>query len=63
MHWTGNPRHGVHLLSVLSLLGVAGTAAGQAVWTGPSGGGMMAVQEAEVLEPSHFAEAIVQAAG
>jgi hypothetical protein len=47
------------LLSGLSVLGVAGTAAGQAVWTGASGGGMMAVQEAQVLEPSHFAIGLV----
>ena len=31
----------------------------QAVWTGPAGGGMMSVQEAEVLEPGHFAFGIV----
>jgi hypothetical protein len=32
----------------------ADAAAAQAVWTGPSGGGMMAVQEARVLEPGRF---------
>jgi hypothetical protein len=41
------------LLSVLALV-AAETAAAQAVWTGTSGGGMMAVQEAHVLEPGHF---------
>jgi hypothetical protein len=42
------------LLFCAVALVVAETAAAQAVWTGPSGGGMMAVQEARVLEPGHF---------
>ena len=52
------PGRGI-LLSWLLLLGVAATAAGQALWTGPSGGGMLAVQEAEVLEPGHFSIGLV----
>ena len=44
-------------ITVWCLLAVAtaGMAEAQAVWTGPSGGGLGAVQEAQLLEPGHFA--------
>lgn len=46
-------------LSCLVVVALARPAAAQAVWTGPSGGGMLAVQEAEVLSPGHFALGLV----
>lgn len=47
------------VLSCVWALTVAGRAAGQAVFTGPSGGGMMAVEEAQVLEPGHFSLGLI----
>src|SRR5262245_58694732 len=47
------------VLSCLLGLAVARAAAAQAVFTGPSGGGMMTVQEAHVLDPGHFAFGLV----
>jgi hypothetical protein len=47
------------VLSCVLVTAFAGPAAAQAVWTGPSGGGMLAVQEAAVLEPGHFSFGLV----
>jgi hypothetical protein len=46
-------------LACLVAVALAETAAAQALWTGPSGGGLTSVQEANVLEPGHFALGLV----
>jgi hypothetical protein len=45
--------------SCLPALAVAQACTAQALWTGPSGGGLASIQEARVLEPGHFAFGLV----